>query len=86
MSLPRKDVRLKISPEAHAALVALAEFHEKDISEFGALLFEKTLVGELHVMKIQAERMARWGKRGNSGESEGLTGRRGFLSPIRAAK
>jgi hypothetical protein len=72
MSLPRKDVRLKVTPEAHSALTELAEFHEKDISELGSMMFEKTVIGEAHVMRLQAARLARWGKRGKAGESEGL--------------
>jgi hypothetical protein len=83
MSLPRKDVRLKITQEAHDALTALADFHEKDISELGALVFERALIGDLHVMRLQADRMARWGKRGNARDSEGV---RGQTSVLRAAK
>jgi hypothetical protein len=36
VSLDKKDVRLKISAEAHAQLSAVAELKEKDISEFAS--------------------------------------------------
>jgi hypothetical protein len=75
MSLEKKDVRLKISAEAHAQLVACADLNEKDISEFGSLLLERALLGEAHVAKLIAERMARWGKAGNPGEKPGRAGK-----------
>lgn len=77
MSLDRKDVRLKISPEAHQALTAIAELNEKDISEFASLLLERALLGEVHVARVIAQRMAQWGKSGNAGESQGFPGRAG---------
>jgi hypothetical protein len=86
MSLPRKDLRLKISQEAHDAIAELADFHEKDISELGALLFERAVIGELHVMRLQAERLARWGKRGNARETEGSRLSRTPTPVLRSAK
>lgn len=71
VSLDKKDVRLKISAEAHVQLVACADLNEKDISEFGSLLLERALLGEAHIAKLIAERMARWGKAGNPGEKPG---------------
>ena len=74
MSLAKKDVRLKICEEAHTMLVSLAEFNEKDISEYGSLMLERALLGEGHAAKVQAERAARWGTRGHGGESGGIVG------------
>ena len=75
MSLDRKDVRLKISPEAHRALSAIADLHEKELSEFASFLLERALLGEVHATKVIAERMARWGKAGQAGDFEGLPGK-----------
>jgi hypothetical protein len=75
VSLDKKDVRLKISAEAHAQLSAVAELKEKDISEFASYLLERALLGEAHVAKLYADRVARWGKTGNPGESPGITGK-----------
>lgn len=76
MSLDRKDVRLKITPEAHRELSALAELYEKDISELGAMLLERSILGEAHVARLNASRVARWGIEGKAsgtpGESRGM--------------
>jgi hypothetical protein len=80
--LDRKDVRLKISTAAHAELVACADLQEKDISEFASLLLERALLGEAHVARLYAERVARWGRSGNSGEKPGLPGK-GYLNRVR---
>ena len=75
MSLDRKDVRLKLTPEAHAQLVALADFHEKDISEYSSNLMERMLLGEAHSINLLAERVERWGKSGHARDSQGLPGK-----------
>lgn len=75
MSLDRKDVRLKLTPEAHEQLVALADFNEKDISEFASYLLERALLGEAHSVNLLALRMERWGKSGNHRDLQGLTGK-----------
>jgi len=82
VSLEKKDVRLKISANAHRELVACADLHEKDISEFASLLLERALLGEAHVARLYAERVARWGKAGTPGEKPGFPGK-GHLSRIR---
>jgi hypothetical protein len=82
VSLDRKDVRLKISAAAHRELVACADLQEKDISEFASLLLERALLGEAHVARLHAERVARWGRSGSPGENPGLPGK-GPLSRIK---
>ena len=62
MSLDKKDVRTKLSPEAHAVLAAIAEYNDKDIGEYASFLLERTLMGEVHAIKVIAERTARFGK------------------------
>lgn len=72
MSLEKKDFRGKLSREAHDQLAALAELHDKDIGEYGSYLLERALLGEAHVAKLYAERVARWGKSGKAGENPGI--------------
>lgn len=74
MSLEKKDVRCKLSPEAHAALQAVAEYHDKDLGEFASFILERAVLGEAHAAKVMAERAARWGKPGNPGGIVGTTG------------
>lgn len=83
MSLERKDVRLKITPEAHAQLAALADLYEKDISELGSMFLERSILGEAHVAKINATRVARWGTGGNHG---GTSRESAGVRPVRAVK
>lgn len=86
MSLEKKDVRTKISPEAHTALSSLAEYMDKDITELASFLLERSLLGELHAAKVLAQRAARWGSGGNGsgvpGEierrSQGIPGKQRF--------
>jgi hypothetical protein len=78
VSLDRKDVRSKISDEAHAHLVALADFHEKDISELSSLYLEKAIMGEAHALKLYAARVARLGTSGKpDGERVATAGKSG---------
>jgi hypothetical protein len=74
VALDKKDVRLKISAEAHEHLVAIADLNEKDISEYASFLLERAVLGEAHVAKVYADRVARWGKTGILGESAGIGG------------
>lgn len=62
MSLEKKDVRTSLSLEAHAALTAVSDLHDKDIGEYASYLLEKALLGEAHAAKLLADRVARWGK------------------------
>lgn len=82
MSLEKKDVRAKISIEAHAALVAVADLNEKDYNEYASYLLERALLGEAHVAKVFAERVARWGRSGTPGEKPGLPGRGPHLRKV----
>jgi len=71
MSLERKDVRCKLSAEAHTALAAVADYHDKDLGEYASFLLERAVLGEAHAAKVMAERAARWGKVGNPGGTAG---------------
>jgi len=82
MSLERKDVRLKLTVPAHAELTALADFHEKEISEYASLLLERALLGEGHVIRLYVEKAGRLGKHGQTGDFQGLPGK----TPMRRVK
>lgn len=75
MSLEKKDVRCKISIAAHVELSALADLKEKDLADYASYLLERALLGEAHVARVYADRVARWGKSGNPGEKTGFAGR-----------
>lgn len=80
MSLDKKDVRLKISADAHRELVAIAELYEKDISELASSLLERSLLGESHAAKLYAARVTRWGTSGTASGAAaappGISGKR----------
>lgn len=84
MSLERKDVRLKISVDAHRELTGIAELHEKDIAEFASFLLERALLGEAHSARLYADRITRWGKSGIPGEDRGFAGK--GRDPLRRVK
>jgi hypothetical protein len=65
MSLERKDVRAKLSPETHEKLAALAEFSDEEISALASLYLEKMVVAEFHALSLKAERLGRLGRVGN---------------------
>lgn len=66
MSVDRKSVHVRLSPELHQHLAVMAEFNDKDIAELAALFLEKMIVGEFHGFKLTAERMSRLGLTGSS--------------------
>lgn len=81
MSLPKKDVRAWLSPEAHEVLTAVAALKEKDVGEQASILLERALLGEGHAARLLAERAARFGKTRTGAENPGGTQK----SPARKA-
>lgn len=75
MSLERKDVRFKLSPDMHQALAVLAEIAQVDIGEFVELVVQREIVRRVHDASVIAERTARLGISGNSRELPGTTGK-----------
>lgn len=71
VSLPKKDVRAWLSPDAHAVLSAIADLNEKDVGEQASLLLERTLLGEGHAARLLAERAVRFGKTRTPAENPG---------------
>ena len=61
MSLRGKDFRGELDPAMHEKLRKMAEFHNKEIGQYGACLLEKMIAAEWHAFTILLERMARSG-------------------------
>lgn len=60
MSLERKDVRFKLSPDMHAALTVLADTAQVDIGEFVEMVVQREVVRrvhEAHRIHAQTERL-----------------------------
>lgn len=68
MSLEKKDLRLKMTDDMLNRLSILAGLDGHDLAEHGAILLEKTIVGEFHAVSVQMERAKRLGLTGNSGD------------------
>jgi len=63
VSLPRKEVRPFIEPEAHEKLSMMAEYKDAPLAEFAARLLEKMIAAEWHEFSVLIERSERLGKR-----------------------
>ena len=59
MSEPRKDVRIKLDADMHAALTVLCDADQCDIGEFVERELVRVIVRRVHTAKIVAERTAR---------------------------
>ena len=91
MSLEKKSTHVRLSPEIHERAKTLAEIKGKDLTQYLAFLLEKEIVGEWHVLNLQAKSFERLGLgalvRDLSTEvsfSEGLEGIHGNLSKEKA--
>lgn len=61
MSLERKDIRAKLDPDVHAALVIVCEEKRLDIGEFIEREIESIVLGLLHDANVLATRTAHLG-------------------------
>lgn len=59
MALELKPVQVRLTEDAYEALALLAHCEDKDLGEKARELLTKMLLGEAHVVKLQAERFAR---------------------------
>lgn len=75
MSEPLKSTHVRLSPEAHRVLTAIAELNEKDNAEMLRLIAEEALLGRVHMLMLAADRYSRLGFSGISRELEGLAGK-----------
>lgn len=61
MSLEKKSTHVRLSPEIHERAKVLANIKGKDLAQYLAFLLEKEIVGEWHVLNIQAKSFERLG-------------------------
>ena len=61
MSLEKKSTHVRLSPEIHERAKLLAEIKGKDLAQYLAYLLEKEIVGEWHVLNLQAKSFERLG-------------------------
>ena len=64
MSLEKKSTHVRLSPEIHERAKTLAEIKGKDLAQYLAFLLEKEIVGEWHVLNLQAKSFERLGLTG----------------------
>jgi hypothetical protein len=75
MSLPAKDVHVRLSPEMFDRLAVLAAVNNDGIAEYAAFLLDKAIVGEFHAVTLQAERLKRLGIGETLRDETGFSGR-----------
>ena len=61
MSLEKKSTHVRLSPEIHERAKTLAMLKGKDVASYLAFLIEKEIVGEWHVLNLQAKSFERLG-------------------------
>ena len=71
MSEPLKSVHVRLSPQAHRVLSAIADMEEKDNAELARLMLEELLLGRVHTLMLVADRYKRLGLSGISRDLEG---------------
>jgi hypothetical protein len=72
--LEKKDVRLKLRPDIHAALAALMDAEDADdagIAAFAASILERHVRDKVHSVTVLADRFARLGISGIDRRSKG---------------
>lgn len=71
MSEPLKSTHVRLSPEAHKVLSAIAEIEEKDNAEMARLMLEELLLGRVHTLMVAARRYSGLGFTGILRDLEG---------------
>jgi len=75
MSIDKKSVHVRLTPEMHERLALIAGLKSDDISEHAGYLLEKMIVAEYHAVTVQASRLKRLGLIGSEGDCQGGTGK-----------
>jgi len=68
VSLERKDIRAKLDPEVHAALIAVCEADGVELGEFIEREIERVVRKRVHDAQAIASRVPTWGKSGSGRE------------------
>lgn len=66
MSIERKSIHVRLSPDMHQRLGVIADFNDKDLAELASLYLEKMIAGEFHSFTVAAEKISRLGLAGKS--------------------
>lgn len=61
MSLEKKSIHIRLTPEMHERLKTLANLKNMDIAGMAELFLEKQIVAEFHTLSIELERMEKMG-------------------------
>ena len=75
MSETLKSTHVRLSPEAHKVLSAIADIEEKDNAEMARLILEEALLGRVHMLILTARRYRGLGFSGILGDLEGGKGK-----------
>lgn len=75
MSESLKSTHVRLSPEAHKVLSAIADIEEKDNAEMARLILEEALLGRVHMLMLTARRYRGLGFSGILGDLEGGKGK-----------
>lgn len=75
MSEPLKSIHVRLSPEAHKVLIAVAESEDKDNAEMARIALEEWLLGRVHTYTIAAKRFQGAGFAGILGDLQGGKGK-----------
>lgn len=75
MSLERKDIRAKLDPDMHAALVIIADAEHCDIGEFVERELKRIIRDRVHAATVIAEETAGLGIIGRQREFPGILGK-----------
>lgn len=74
MSLDRKDLRLKLDPDVHAALDACADVDRLQLAELAEQVIAEYVRRRVHEANVLAARTARLGFTGNRRAPAGTSG------------
>jgi len=74
LSEPLKSIHVRLSPQAHRVLSAIADMEQKDNAEMLRLIAEECLLGRVHTLMVVAGRYKRLGLSGISRDLEGQDG------------
>jgi hypothetical protein len=74
MTLERKDLRLKVNPDDHAAMRLLTDVMGMDLCDWAEAVLVREVRRELHAAMMLADEARRLGIDGNSRECRGAAG------------
>lgn len=74
MTLERKDIRAKLTPDMHAALAVLAEVDRLDVGEWIERELCRVIVDRVHAANVISRACASKGITGNRREEPGISG------------